>query len=287
MNQDGMNAAAPKREPRPPATGTQGAGVLDALARGVQQLQELQAQALQKGESSPELVRQTISPFPMLKAPSGDQSGLQLQDWLDLVASNVADVSENSSSWWDQVKDFVQGVYSTWLKSTPLERVQLRMDGGEHLAEGKWGRLNARICTLLLASLDESIKQDLIARQATRSVTAILMRLFILYQPGGAAERAAVLTRLQSPMNASTFPQALEAIRAWPRWLRRCQEMKMNVPDGTVLAKALTTLVEPHVKLNQDVLFRMQLVRSSLRVDGQPSLDQVQKYQEHLQSEME
>ena len=61
----------------------------------------------------------------------------------------------------------------------------------------------------------------------------------------------------------------------------------MSVPDGTVLAKALTMIVEPHVKADQDVMFRMQLVRSTLRVDGQPTLEQVRKYQEHLQSEME
>ena len=49
--------------------------------------------------------------------------------------------------------------------------------------------------------------------------------------------------------------------------------MKMSAADGTVLAKALTTIVEPHVKVDQDVMFRMHLVRSSLRVEGQPSLD--------------
>ena len=80
-------------------------GVLDALTKGVQQLQELQAQALQKGEASPEAIRQTIPPFPLLKLPARDQSGLQLQDWLDLVSSNVADVSENSASWWEQVRE--------------------------------------------------------------------------------------------------------------------------------------------------------------------------------------
>ena len=94
---------------------TQFSGVLDALTKGVQQLQELQAQAMQKGESSPEGVRQTIPAFPALKLPVGDQSGLQLQDWLDLVSSNVADVSENSASWWEQVTDFVQGKYNLWL----------------------------------------------------------------------------------------------------------------------------------------------------------------------------
>ena len=111
--------------------------------------------------------------------------------------SNVADVCENSSSWWDQVKNVVQGVYTTWSKSTPLERVQLRLDGAEHLAEGKWGRLNARVCPLLLASMEESIKKDLIAHQATRSATAILMRLFVLYRAGGAAQRATVMFRMQ------------------------------------------------------------------------------------------
>ena len=123
VDNGGMNAADGRRESRSTPVLAQGTGVLDALACGVQQLQELQAQALQKGESSPEAIRQTIPPFPMLKGPSGDQSGLQLQDWLDLVASNAADVSENSSSWWDQVRDFVQGVYATWLRSTLLEGI--------------------------------------------------------------------------------------------------------------------------------------------------------------------
>ena len=65
--------------PRASTNEASGPSVLDALAKGVQQLQELQAQALQKGEASPEAIRQTIPPFPVLKEPSGDQSGLQLQ----------------------------------------------------------------------------------------------------------------------------------------------------------------------------------------------------------------
>ena len=261
--------------------------VLDALTKGVQQLQELQAQALQKGEASPEAIRQTIPPFPALELPAGDQFGLQLQDWLDLVSSNVADVSENSASWWEQVQDFVQGKYNVWLSSTPLERVQLKVEGAEHLAEGKWSRLNARTCALLLAALEEQVKQDLIARQATRSATSILMRLYVVYQPGGVAERTSVLTRLQAPTVGTTFEQALESVRAWPRWLRRCQEMGMSVPDGSVLAKGLSQMVDTHLRGDPDAAFRMQLVRSSLRMDGQPMLDQVKKYQEHLQSEME
>ena len=52
----------------------------------------------------------------------------------------------------------------------------------------------------------------------------------------------------------------------------------MNVPDGSVLAKSLSQMVEQHLRGEPDASFRMQLVRSSLRIDGQPTLDQVKKY---------
>ena len=61
----------------------------------------------------------------------------------------------------------------------------------------------------------------------------------------------------------------------------------MVVPDGSVLARALTSSTAKFVGENPDVQFRTQLLRSSLRIDSQPSLEDVVKYQQHLQAEVE
>ena len=271
----------------PLSEGTSSPGLLDALAKGVQQLQEIQAQTLQQQEDkSPEAVRTTIPALPSLKAPSGSLSGLELQDWLDLVGTCVADVSNNSCSWWEQVLEEVHQAYARWLGASPLERVRLVPTSNDDLETGRWTRLNARVCTLLLAAVEDIVKQDLVARQVTKSTMRILYRLFVIYQPGGANERAIVLQRLQGAGPYDTVQKALESIRNWPRWVRRCNAMAMAVPDPTVLAKALADTAEPHLK-EPDVMFRVQLVKSTLRIDGQPSFENVQSYQQHLQAELE
>ena len=63
--------------------------------------------------------------------------------------------------------------------------------------------------------------------------------------------------------------------------------MKMAIPDGTVLAKGLSTSTAATISTSPDAVFRTQLVRATLRIDQQPSLEDVVKYQKHLQAEVE
>ena len=60
----------------------------------------------------------------------------------------------------------------------------------------------------------------------------------------------------------------------------------MMVPDGSVLAKALTTTSARFMAESPDTQFRTQLLRSSLRIDSQPSQADVARYQQHLQAEL-
>ena len=150
-------------------------------------------------------------------------------------------MSNNSCSWWEQVLEEVQQAYARWLGSSPLERVRLAPTSNDDLETGRWTRLNARVCTLLLAAVEDIVKQDLVARQVTKSAIRILYRLFVIYQPGGANERAVVLQRVQGAVSYDMVQKALESVRNWPRWVRRCKAMAMAVPDPTVLAKALAS----------------------------------------------
>ena len=272
----------------PPTASCGSPNILEAIAKGMQQLQELQVQSLKREEDgSPEQAKSSVASLPTLKAPQGDLAGVQLQDWLALVSTCMQDLSAGSGLWWQEVLQRVSSAYMTWLAATPLERLQVQPAQDDPLTAGKWTRVNARACTLVLGAVDESLKEDLVSRRATTSIISMLFRLHTVYQPGGPHERSRILRALQEPQSPENLSQALALLRTWPRSMQRCQDMGMSFPDCTVLAKALTVTAGKFITESPDAAFRTQLLRSSLRIDGQPSLDSVRKYHQHLQAEIE
>ena len=262
--------------------------LLDAITKSIQQLQELQVQSFRKEEDgSPEQVKSSIPALPSLKAPQGDAAGVQLQDWLSLVSTCMQDLSASSGAWWEDVVREVGVAYARWLSATPLERLQIYPHKDSVYTTGRWTRINARACTLVLASLDDAVKEDLVGRRSTQSMVALLFRLHTVYQPGGPHERAKILQVLQDPPVPETLAQCLATLRTWPRSMQRCEDMGMTHPDGSVLAKALTAVTAKFLSGSQDASFRTQLLRSTLRIDGQPSVTSVHQYQQHLQAEIE
>ncbi|CAE7231746.1 RE2 [Symbiodinium sp. CCMP2456] len=286
--------SVPKTTAPPPvedqAGATSTAVILEALTRNLTSLQELQEKSLKRdidGDEAPEQVKSTTIALPSLPAPEGNTMGILLQDWLAQVAVPMQDLSSSSGSWWTQVLDLVQDTYSKWLAASPLERLQLEPKDHETLTKGKWTRVNARACSMVLQSLPDTVKHDLIASRVVQSSPMILFRLHTTYQPGGASERSTVLSNLQSSVQFETMEECLVWLRAWPRWMQRCRDLKMMVPDGSVLARTLTTTTSKFMTENLDARFRTQLLGSSLRIDTQPSQADVSRYQQHLQAEME
>ena len=272
---------------------SEGLGVIEALAQSMHQLQELQVKALSKGDAegeSPEVVKTAVTTLPTLGSPEGDQCGLIFQDWMVQITTAMQDLSTSSGTWWESIKEVVLKAYTQWLAASPIERLGIEPTGSQELISGKYVRVNARSCAMVLQAIPESIKTDLVARRATQSMPLLLFRLYTVYQPGGAGERSTILQRLQASERPSTIDDCLRQLRAWPRWVQRCQDMGMSVPDGTVLARGLTNLTAGTIGSVPDAMyamFRTQLVRATLRIDQQPSLSDVMKYQQHLQAEVE
>ena len=138
--------AAPATSPESP--------MMDALMKGVQQLQELQAAALAKGQSlAAEVVKPGTTTLAALPLPAqGAETALLFQDWLEVTSSVMRDVSEQSGVWWEAVLQEVDRSYRTWLSATPLERLSVSPDGRE-LSEGRWTRLNARVASMMLTAM--------------------------------------------------------------------------------------------------------------------------------------
>ena len=218
-------------------------------------------------------------------------AALEFQDWLEVAGSVMADVSEQSSQWWASVVAMVSKTYATWLSATPLERLQIGTVGSERLCEGRWVRVNARVSAMLLNAMGDDLKKEMISQRLTQDTPRMLFRLHTLYQPGGGAERHEMLRRLQMPSDYLTTGDGIDDViallRAWPRWLARCQAVGMSPPDPTVLTKGLASLTDRHIQASADAAFRTAMLRTTLRLDGQPTLDQVVAYQRHLQAELE
>ena len=87
--------------------------------------------------------------------------------------------------------------------------------------------------------------------------------------------------------SGGTIREALKEVREWPRWLARCSKMGMLPPDPSVMARGSCALSEKHLQGSADSALRTAMLRTTLRLDGQPTLDQVRSYQRHIQAEME
>ncbi|CAE7266511.1 unnamed protein product, partial [Symbiodinium sp. KB8] len=195
-------------------------------SRGMQQLQELQAQALTRSSST---TTETVKPGTnnLAELPDvrgGAQSALLFQDWVEVTSSVMADISEQSGSWWRAVMLVVEAAYVRWLSATPLERLAIGPEGTEDLIDSRWTRLNARVTSLLLAAMGSELKSDMISQRITQNTPKMMFRLFTWYQPGGSAEREEVLRRLQVPQefveSGGTIREALKEVRSYQRHIQ-------------------------------------------------------------------
>ena len=136
----------------------------------------------------------------------------------------MSDLGDNSAEWWGRVQELAQRAYQDWSSATPMERLAMRAPREKELEEGRFARLNS----MILPSLDESVKADLVTRKSTQSTSQILYRVLTLYQPGGEAEKRLVLDHLQAPAKQTEPDKAAKALRDWERWYRRASDVRVS-----------------------------------------------------------
>jgi hypothetical protein len=132
-----------------------------------------------------------------------------------------------------------------------------------------------------MAAIPDQLREEVVASKSV-SALGILSKGMPLYQPGGLAERSAILSSLEPPMEATTVSSAISTLRKWLRWKRRAEELKVGLPDPKILVRGLSKLVKRILQGIPDLSFRLSLVRNILMIDTVPSHESVSRCPEHL-----
>ena len=180
--------------------------------------------------------------LPKLPEPTVRNSSLEAGDWLTQVGPLIADVSASAVQWWDAVVEGTFKQYRLWLAATPLERLRIPAPDEQELSKG-FRRLAQRVSVMLIQSLPDGLKQEMIAMRQMDCVN-ILYKIFKTYQPGGLAERRQMLAELTVTGAAKTADEAVASLRLWKRQAQRAQELRVTMPDTVLQVKALSTIME-------------------------------------------
>ena len=224
--------------------------------------------------------------LPALGDPDPNTSPIQLGDWMSLIFPMMCDLAPSSCIWWNQVVQESEQWYYRWQALNPMQRGQLRVTLSAELASHRFVRLESRATGMLLKSIPDVAKQEIIASRSMTTV-GILFRLMVLFQPGGLRERTLLLSFLHQPGTASSPEHGVGLLRRWHRWIARAQAMNAALPDAALLMSGIDQLAALVLQTHPNVAFRLNLVRTEHRLDHVPVFDAVVAYARALQSELE
>ena len=239
-----------------------------------------------KKEEEDTLKATTIA-LPTLNPPAAGDAGLTCGDWLAQLRPLMGDLATASLTWWDDMMTEVMKKYKVWLAATPLER--LAMDGPieeEYNTSAGRKRMDLRASSLLMASLPSTLKGELIASREVSS-GKIIYKVLKTFQPGGASERATTLSALTIEKEAKDPRDAAEQLRKWKRHKLRAEELKVMLPDPSLMVRSLSRLVEGILISSPQANFRLNAYRMQSRIDIHPTLDSLSEFFTLLLAEME
>ncbi|CAE7941150.1 TY5A, partial [Symbiodinium necroappetens] len=277
----------PQDDTGPTATAPTAMELIGVIATGMRQLQEAQLRQLEKKPDSPEVVKPGISSLPTLAPPGQDTSPVDIQDWLEEVGSVMTDLSDSSWDWWLQTKEVAEEHYRRWIRSTPMEKISLSIPKTPALEQGRYGGVNAGAAGMILASLPQEVKSEMITKKVTGSTPSLIFKLLTSYRPGGEKEKTLLLQQLTNPETATSAEEAVQGLRRWGRWHAQAKDLTVTVPDPVLMIKGLAAIVVGVLGKHQDVWLRTSMVRQKLQLDSNPTEESTLDYHKHLQAEME
>jgi hypothetical protein len=225
----------------------------------------------------------TKGELPELPANS---SPLQFGDWLHLIAPSMKDISSVAGWWWENTLREAQCYYAQWKESSPLQRIRIQPTLPDAIKEHQFQRTEQRGIQMLLKAIPETEQQALVTERVL-STTAIIYRLLIRFQPGGAGEKQILLQQLTTMPKSANVQELASNLRNWRRHFGRAQEVEAVLPDGILLLKALDQPLQQLGTLDPQAAFRLSQSRMQLQLDQQPSHNNLWAFSQCLLAEAE
>ncbi|CAE7296741.1 unnamed protein product [Symbiodinium microadriaticum] len=251
------------------------------------QLQSAMSESLTSRSKEPEVVKPGLAELPRLPE-MGQNSAIDIGDWLHGLQNHMGDLSNNSGVWWAEVMACLSRYYEAYLAASHVGKLAMNAEDYESdfLKDGKWSRVDKRASSMILACVSDSVKSELLSTRLVGTL-AMLSRIVVLYRPGSIAERQQVLRALENPHQAANAADAVVELRKWARWMARATDIGIQCPDASVLVRGLDSIVRKVLADHADIAFRISMLRYTLEVDTRPTIKGARDLQQALMSELE
>ncbi|CAE7828798.1 RE1 [Symbiodinium sp. CCMP2592] len=195
----------------------------------------------------------------------GPNSAIDIGDWLHGLQNHMGDLSNNSGQWWSEIMSCLTKYYEAYLAASNVGKLTIKAEDFESdlLRDAKWARVDKRASSMILASVPEAVKVELLSTRLVGSL-AMLSRVVVLYRPDAVTE-----------------------LRKWARWMARATDIGIQCPDASVLVRGLDTVVKKVLPEHADIAFRVSMLRYNLEVDTRPTVKGARDLQQALMSELE
>ena len=279
------SSVSPSRPKPPPLVDASTAPTTD-----IQRLATALETAFKSGRSSDIRVEdvKTIPELPKLEIKEGERDLMPLiaGDWLAVIGPSLRDLSAQATTWWTEAVGAAQTYYTTWLESSPVDRLLLRPERPTRFDTGPFTRVEQRAVALLIKAIPGHIREDVVAMRRLTTID-IIGTILTTFQPGGLRERSALLKFLTTPEAAKSTSEALKGVRRWARWSQRASELHVAIPDATLLVAGLDVLTSGVIAQFPEAHFRLQTFRHQNNVDHVPSQEKAMSLGRMLQAELQ
>ncbi|CAE7478405.1 RE1, partial [Symbiodinium necroappetens] len=206
-------------------------------------------------------------------------------EWIYETGQVVGSITDKASSWWTSTLDSVMEAYHRYQMETPLKRLEVRPGPTPGVDVERWARLDKRVLALLMPAMTATIKQEVLMLRL-ETTKEVLFKLYTVYAPGGAAERASLLRQLETIPTTTSVIDLIANMRRWKKLASRAAEMGVALPDGSVLLMAIEAAVKGVVDVNRDMAFKLNMAKQELQLPYQPTLSAVMVYADHVMAEL-
>ena len=198
----------------------------------------------------------------------------------------MADLSPNSGEYWRAILCEASQLYQQWQVADPITRARVVARIPPYLQDEGFARLENRALAMLLKSLPELLREEVIASRNMSTIN-VSFKVYCLYPPGGLKERGMLLSYLTNPGQATSSSDAVSRLRKWFRWFDRTVQMGATLPDVSLLTHGLDQMCQQLLATMPHVMFRMNIVRTQCAIDHNPTLQGLSTVARALQAELE